>query len=33
MTDPDGYAVTVCHWGREQQSAWEKHLSKRASRE
>ncbi|MGA8670898.1 MAG: hypothetical protein WB679_13525 [Terracidiphilus sp.] len=30
LTDPDGYAVSVCHWGREQQSDWEKHLSQRA---
>ena len=31
LTDPDGYAVTVCHWGLEQQNAWEERLSKRAS--
>jgi catechol 2,3-dioxygenase-like lactoylglutathione lyase family enzyme len=31
LTDPDGYAVTVCHWGPEQQNAWEEHLRQRAS--
>lgn len=32
LSDPDGYAVTICHWGPEQQNAWEERLSKRASR-
>jgi catechol 2,3-dioxygenase-like lactoylglutathione lyase family enzyme len=32
LTDPDGYAVTICHGGSEQQNAWEERLSKRASR-
>ena len=31
LTDPDGYAVTVCHWGREQQKAWEEHLRQRGN--
>jgi hypothetical protein len=26
LRDPDGYAVIVAHWGRNEQQAWEQHI-------
>ncbi|WP_263359215.1 VOC family protein [Acidicapsa ligni] len=26
MFDPDGYSVTICHWGHAEQEAWEKRI-------
>ena len=30
IADPDGYAVTVVHWGKPEQEAWEKRIGRKA---
>jgi hypothetical protein len=29
LRDPDGYAVLIAHWGKEQQEAWEKRIGRK----
>jgi len=30
LTDPDGFRVSVCHWGKQEQVAWEKKIGRNA---
>jgi catechol 2,3-dioxygenase-like lactoylglutathione lyase family enzyme len=30
ITDPDGYRVGICHWGKSEHESWEKRLSAKA---
>jgi hypothetical protein len=29
LRDPDGYAVLIAHWGKEQHEAWEKCIGRK----
>jgi catechol 2,3-dioxygenase-like lactoylglutathione lyase family enzyme len=29
ITDPDGYRIEICHWGRPEQDAWERRIAKK----
>jgi catechol 2,3-dioxygenase-like lactoylglutathione lyase family enzyme len=30
LSDPDGYAIQVAHWGKAEQGAWEKRVARKA---
>jgi Glyoxalase/Bleomycin resistance protein/Dioxygenase superfamily len=30
LTDPDGYCIGVCHWGKSEQEAWEQRIGAKA---